>query len=239
MTTVPALEQRDFATDESIVLQIQNITAQLQESSSNIQDIQRIIQEDARETELVRREALQDARLLLQRMSRNLELTRSEGSGQHIEAESLEHNTQMYEMDKKKFAIAKTIQNMDQDIVSLETAIHHLRMQSLKLGFSQKINNARNPHSDNKGAREEATTSNQEEDLPDDPEDIMDDTSHASTVLRLQLYRGLGIELLEDDVGVYSKARIRSNVRKDVHLVKLDDQLSPYFQTNLIWEFAS
>lgn len=27
--------------------------------------------------------------------------------------------------------------------------------------------------------------------------------------LRLQLYRGLGIEMIENDLGVYSKARIR------------------------------
>jgi kinetochore protein Spc24 len=70
-------------------------------------------------------------------------------------------------------------------------------------------------------------------------DDIMDDSAHAMAVLRLQLYKGLGIEMLENELGVYSKARVRSTTRNDVHLVKFDDQLSPYFQTNLIWEFAS
>lgn len=32
--------------------------------------------------------------------------------------------------------------------------------------------------------------------------------------LRLQLYRGLGIEMIENDLGVYSKARIRKESRR-------------------------
>jgi hypothetical protein len=42
----------------------------------------------------------------------------------------------MMEMDQQKFSIAKAIQDMDQDITSLEAEIHQLRMQSLELDSS-------------------------------------------------------------------------------------------------------
>lgn len=43
--------------------------------------------------------------------------------------------------------------------------------------------------------------------------------------LRLQLYRGLGIEMIENDLGVYSKARIRKKKRWTSRM-RTDDQIS-------------
>lgn len=69
-------------------------------------------------------------------MSRNLQLSRSKGSRQHVDPDSLRHDDRMMEMDQQKFSIAKAIQDMDQDITSLEAEIHQLRMQSLELDSS-------------------------------------------------------------------------------------------------------
>ena len=69
-------------------------------------------------------------------MSRNLQLSRSKGSRQHVDPDSLRHDDRMMEMDQQKFAIAKAIQDKDQEIASLEAEIHQLRMQSLELDSS-------------------------------------------------------------------------------------------------------
>ncbi|KAG0235530.1 kinetochore-associated Ndc80 complex subunit spc24 [Actinomortierella wolfii] len=74
-------------------------------------------------------------------------------------------------------------------------------------------------------------------DTPAETEMSRAEREQAATVLKLHLYRTLGVELVEDERGNFSKARIRS--KNDVHLVKLDDELSPYFQTNLLWDLAS
>lgn len=53
-----------------------------------------------------------------------------------MDPDSLRHDDRMMEMDQQKFSIAKAIQDIDQDITSLEAEIHQLRMQSLELDSS-------------------------------------------------------------------------------------------------------
>ncbi|KAF9431809.1 hypothetical protein BGZ76_011674 [Entomortierella beljakovae] len=227
------MQQSETNMEENIIPLILEVASQFQRSGPDVQNIQKAIQ-DIRETETVRRENINDSRSLLQKMSRDLQLSRSKGSRKHIDPESLKHDTQMYEMDKKKFSIAKSIQNLDQDIASLEAEVQQLRYQSLELDSTYKSNGTTNGMNN-----DEYGMLRDDEPVPDDTMEILDDTAHATAVLRLQLYRGLGIEMLENDLGAYTKARIRSNARNDVRLVKFDDKLSPYFQTNLIWDFAS
>ncbi|KAG0071557.1 kinetochore-associated Ndc80 complex subunit spc24 [Linnemannia elongata] len=261
------------AADDNIVTLIQEVASQFQRSGTDLQNIQKTTH-DMREAENHRNEMMHDARTLLQKMSRNLQLSRSKGSRQHVDPDSLRHDDRMMEMDQQKFSIAKAIQDMDQDITSLEAEIHQLRMQSLELdsSYTSASGGASSGSSGTSSSAAGASKSNgssgegdgdagdgdagtigagvrgrggrsggmdKDEAMLNDEEDILDDTAHAMAVLRLQLYRGLGIEMLENELGVYSKARIRSSSKNDVHLVKFDDQLSPYFQTNLIWEFAS
>ncbi|KAF9101937.1 hypothetical protein BGX27_011271 [Mortierella sp. AM989] len=201
------MQQAESVMDENIIPLIQEVASQFQRSGSDVQNIQKTIQ-DIRETENLRREMLHDTRSLLQKMSRDLQLSKSKGSREHVDPGSLKHDTEMYEMDRKKFAIAKNIQNLDQDVASLEAEVHQLRMQSLELDSSYKSGaggaaNGRNISPDENGILRE------DEAVLDDTEDILDDTAHAMAVLRLQLYRGLGIEMLENELGIYSKARVR------------------------------
>ncbi|KAF9584925.1 kinetochore-associated Ndc80 complex subunit spc24 [Lunasporangiospora selenospora] len=209
---------------------IQEITSQFQRSGHDLQRIQKSIQ-DIRDTEKARQEMRQDARALLLSSRRN------------VDPESLKHEDLMIELDQQKFSTAKAIQDMDQDIASLEAEVHQLRMQSLELDSSgRKATNASGTAGDSSGTKRRSSSKgavDQDGDTMDDEENLLDDAAHASAVLRLQLYRALGIEMLEDDLGVYTKARIRSKSKNDVHLVKFDDQLSPFYQTNLVWEFAS
>ncbi|KAG0295906.1 kinetochore-associated Ndc80 complex subunit spc24 [Dissophora globulifera] len=248
------MQQADATADVDLVSLIQDVASQFQRSGSDVQSIQRTIQ-DIHDTEKIRRETIQDSRATLQKLSRTLQLSRSKGSRQNVDPESLNHDNWMVQMDQKKFSVAKTIQGLDEVISSLEAEVRRLRLQSLELdsAYTQAGNNGErsNGSSDQRtnGGMGQATagessigieaTSGRDEVMLDDAQDILDDTAHAMTVLRLQLYRGLGIEMLENELGAYSKARIRSSALNDVHVVKFDDQLSPFFQTNLIWDFAS
>ncbi|KAG0265337.1 kinetochore-associated Ndc80 complex subunit spc24 [Linnemannia exigua] len=259
------------AADENVVALIQEVASQFQRSGSGNDDLQNIQKttHDMREAEMLRREMMENARTLLQKLSRNLNFSRSKGSRQHVDPDSLRHDDRMMELDQRKFGIAKAIQDTEQDIASLEAEIHQLRMQSLELDSSYASTSGPSTSSSTAAAKggssgtgEDTGSDAQNGDMGtngsavggrggrnggmdkdevmlNDEEDILDDTAHAMAVLRLQLYRGLGIEMLENELGVYSKARIRSSSKNEVHLVKFDDQLSPYFQTNLIWEFAS
>ncbi|KAG0047670.1 kinetochore-associated Ndc80 complex subunit spc24 [Gryganskiella cystojenkinii] len=258
------------APPEDLSTLIADIGSQFQRAGPDLQNIQESIHE-VRETEKMRQEMLRDARVLLHKLSRALQLSKSKGSREHVDPESVDHDNKIVEMDKRKFAIAKDVQNMDQEIASLQAEVQELRMQSLELdsNYSQTATTTttNGGGANNTGSRDEmdeggssstaaaasssATDSRQrrrvsrnemsemDEEMLTEEDEILSDRAHAMAVLRLQIYRSLGIEMLENDLGAYTKARVRSLDKNEVHLVQFDDKLSPFYQTNLIWEFAS
>ncbi|KAH8723649.1 Spc24 subunit of Ndc80-domain-containing protein [Phaeosphaeriaceae sp. PMI808] len=57
-----------------------------------------------------------------------------------------------------------------------------------------------------------------------------------ATVLKLKLYRTLGIDVEADKVtGEYNKAVIRNAAKGDVHVVNIDPKFSRHFYTNYFW----
>ncbi|KAF9272798.1 kinetochore-associated Ndc80 complex subunit spc24 [Mortierella alpina] len=240
--------------EENIATLIQDVTSQFHRSNADVQSIQKTVS-DIHETERMRREIQQDARSYLQQLARKLQLSRSKGSRKHVDPDSLRHDDRMVEMDQQKFALAKSIQDMDQDIASLEAELRQLREQNLELDVNyssaqtgSKLNRSTSNGRDrtsisaenggDRGTRSDSrATGAVDPDEEDDDEET--DKAHATAVLRLQLYRGLGIEMLENDFGEYTRARIRSSSRKDVHIATLGGDLSAFYQTNLIWDFAS
>ncbi|KAG2185014.1 hypothetical protein INT43_000927 [Umbelopsis isabellina] len=58
------------------------------------------------------------------------------------------------------------------------------------------------------------------------------------TTLQLQIYRGLGIELLDDGNGHFVKARIHSSRLNDLNTLALNDKYSPFFYSNYLWEMC-
>ena len=56
-------------------------------------------------------------------------------------------------------------------------------------------------------------------------------------LLRLKVYRSLGIELERDDRdGEWSKAVVRNDRRGDVHVVNMDKKFSRFFYANYFWQ---
>jgi kinetochore protein Spc24, fungi type len=56
-------------------------------------------------------------------------------------------------------------------------------------------------------------------------------------LLRLKVYRSLGIELERDGRdGEWSKAVVRNDRRGDVHVVNIDKKFSRFFYANYFWQ---
>lgn len=56
-----------------------------------------------------------------------------------------------------------------------------------------------------------------------------------ATVLKLKVYRSLGIDVEADTAGQYNKAVIRNAAKGDVHVVNIDPKFSRNFYTNYFW----
>ena len=62
--------------------------------------------------------------------------------------------------------------------------------------------------------------------------DLVDD----EVLLRLKVYRSLGIDLERDDEGgEWQKAVVRNDRKGDVHVVNMDKKFSRYFYANYFW----
>ncbi|KAG0257486.1 kinetochore-associated Ndc80 complex subunit spc24 [Mortierella polycephala] len=225
--------------DDNIQTLIQETTARFHKSNTDVLSLQKTAQ-DIKETDRERREVLQDARATLQQLSRKLHKSRMLGSREHVAPDSLKHDDRMMELDQQRFTLAREIQDLDQDIGSLEAELHMLRKQNEELDTKHPVTMGADAGSNAEAAARRASTRSSmgpDADLLDDGEESMSDKANATAILRLQIFRGLGIEMLQNDFGEYSKARIRS--KNDVHVVNLDQQLSSHYLTNLIWDFAS
>ncbi|TGZ84725.1 Spc24-domain-containing protein [Ascodesmis nigricans] len=54
--------------------------------------------------------------------------------------------------------------------------------------------------------------------------------------LKLRLYRSLGIELEEDEAGVWTKAVVRNPRKGEVGVIKIEDGTSPAFYADYFWK---
>jgi kinetochore protein Spc24 len=54
--------------------------------------------------------------------------------------------------------------------------------------------------------------------------------------LKLKIYRGLGIDLVRDSDGEYTKAVIRNGSQVGLNVVNLDNKLSRFFYVNYFWQ---
>jgi len=57
-----------------------------------------------------------------------------------------------------------------------------------------------------------------------------------ATILRLKIYRSLGIDVEADEAGNYHKAVIRNSRKGDVHVVNIDPKFSRFFYANYFWQ---
>ena len=114
----------------------------------------------------------------------------------------------MAEMDTQKYRIAKVASALEVETGKLESELEGLRgrLQELEL---QGVEGS------------EASRVKREGDDP--------------VVLKLKVYRSLGIDVEPDAAGQYNKAVIRNDKKGDVHVINIDPKFSRYFYANYFW----
>ncbi|EXJ85349.1 kinetochore protein spc24 [Capronia coronata CBS 617.96] len=152
---------------------------------------------------------IRDADTVLRKLSRQLATL----SSQHREVlsshDSGRHASEIVQLDTKKFRVAKQASELEAESERLEAELERLKMRLTDLE-EQGVEGDENM----RRARE-----------ADDP-----------TVLRLWLYRSLGISLEQDEAGNYNKATIGNTKRGDVHVVNIDPKFSRWFYADYFWQ---
>lgn len=152
---------------------------------------------------------IRDAESALKKLSRN----HATMSQQHSEAVSskscADHASQILELDTQKFRAAKATSDLEIEGERLEQELEGLKARLHNLEV------------EGIGGDEFAKTKRE----VDDP-----------TLLKLKLYRSLGIDVEADGAGNYSKAIIRNNQKGDVHVINVDPKFSRYFYSNYLWQ---
>lgn len=122
---------------------------------------------------------------------------------------SSDHANSISQLDSQKFRIAKAASDLEMETERLSSQAADLsaRLTELELQGVE-------------GGGEEGGLSMEDE-----------------VVLRLKVYRSLGIEVERDSKeGEFSRAVVRSDRKGDVHVVNLDKKFSRFFYANYFWQ---
>lgn len=123
---------------------------------------------------------------------------------------SRDHATEISKLDSKKFRTAKEASDMEMETerLGLQLADLSARLQELELQGVEGEEGGRR-------------------------RDLVED----EVLLRLKVYRSLGIDIERDNEnGEFNKAVVRNDRKGDVHVVNMDKKFSRYFYANYFWQ---
>ncbi|KZZ97299.1 Kinetochore-Ndc80 subunit Spc24 [Ascosphaera apis ARSEF 7405] len=152
---------------------------------------------------------IRDAEISLRKLSRTLKTL----DAQHEELVSMhdpaKHASSMVELDTQKFRIAKAASDYEIECERLEAELETLKARLAEL---------------------------EEQGVEGDESARREREANDATVLRLKIYRSLGIDAEADENGNYNKAVIRDSRKGDVHVVNIDPKFSRFFYANYFWQ---
>ncbi|BCS26557.1 kinetochore Spc24 family protein [Aspergillus puulaauensis] len=151
---------------------------------------------------------IREAESALRKLSRHLQSLNTQHDEAVVAHDASKHSTAMVELDTKKFRVAKAASELEIESERLESELEMLKERLADLE-AQGI----------------------EGDEPTRREREADD----SILLRLKIYRALGIDIEPDEAGNFTKAVIRNSRKSDVHVVNLDPKFSRFFYSNYFW----
>ena len=143
----------------------------------------------------------------LARQASTLNSQHAELTGSHSSAA---HASEISRLDTQKFRIAKAASDLEMETerLALQAVDLSARLQELELQGLDGPETARHQ--------------------PVDDDEVL---------LRLKVYRSLGIDLERDEKdGEWSKAVVRNDRRGDVHVVNMDKKFSRFFYANYFWQ---
>ncbi|EEP81627.1 conserved hypothetical protein [Uncinocarpus reesii 1704] len=152
---------------------------------------------------------IRDAEISLRKLSRSLNTLTAQHNETVAAHDPARHAASIVELDTKKFRIAKAASELEIESERLEAELEALKARLAEL-------DAQGLEGDEQVRREREA----------------DD----ATILRLKIYRSLGIDVEADEAGNYSKAIIRNSRKGDVHVVNIDPKFSRFFYANYFWQ---
>ncbi|KKZ64169.1 hypothetical protein GX50_08806 [[Emmonsia] crescens] len=150
-----------------------------------------------------------EAEISLRKLARNLNTLSAQYADNVSSHDPARHAASIVELDTKKFRIAKAASELEIESERLEGELEMLKARLAEL-------DAQGLEGDELARRERE----------------LDD----STILRLKIYRSLGIDVEADEAGNYNKAIIRNSRKGDVHVVNIDPKFSRFFYANYFWQ---
>jgi len=150
---------------------------------------------------------VREAESALKKLSRTLTTLNNHHAETLSSHSSTAHASEIATLDTQKFRIAKTASDLEIESERLSSKLADLqtKLQEVELQGVDGGDSAR------RGLVED------------------------EILLKLKVYRGLGIEIERED-GEYTKAVIRNGRKGDVHVVNMDSKFSKYFYANYFWQ---
>ncbi|OTA69037.1 Spc24-domain-containing protein [Hypoxylon sp. EC38] len=152
---------------------------------------------------------IREAETSLKKLARSLNTLQTQHEELTSTHSSSAHASEISRLDTEKFRIAK--------------AVSDLEMEAERLSSQQADLAARLQELEIQGL----------EGSPDERRDPVDD----EVLLRLKVYRSLGIDLERDEKdGEFSRAIVRNDRKGDVHVINMDKKFSRFFYANYFWQ---
>ncbi|KAI6093522.1 Spc24 subunit of Ndc80-domain-containing protein [Hypoxylon rubiginosum] len=153
---------------------------------------------------------IREAESSLKKLGRSLNTLQSQHEELTSTHSSSAHASEISRLDTQKFRIAKAASDLEMEAERLSSQQADLaaRLQELEL-----------------------------QGVEGSPDDARRDPVDDEVLLRLKVYRSLGIELERDEKdGEFSRAIVRNDRKGDVHVINMDKKFSRFFYANYLWQ---
>lgn len=165
---------------------------------------------------------IREAEASLKKLSRQLNTLSSQHEDLVESHSATDHASHIASLDTKKFRTAKAASDAEveaerlaQQAADLNARLQELEMQGVEGAGPEDGSSKRQGGSGGSGRG-----------------DAVDD----EVLLRLKVYRSLGIDIERDEKeGEWSRAVVRNDRKGDVHVVNMDRKFSRYFYANYFW----
>lgn len=172
---------------------------------------------------------VRDAESSLKRLARQLNTIHAQHEELHASHSSADHASTIARLDTHKFRTAKAAADaeMEAERLALQAADLAARLQELEL---QGVDGGTSSSGGGSGLGDGSGGSGGG---GSGRRDAVDD----EVLLRLKVYRSLGIDIERDEKdGEWARAVVRNDRKGDVHVVNMDKKFSRYFYANYFWQ---
>ncbi|KAK4103496.1 Spc24-domain-containing protein [Parathielavia hyrcaniae] len=177
-----------------------------------------------------RDERLRKAEASLRRLGRTLNTLSSQHAELTSSHSSTQHASEIARLDTQKFRVAKAASDLEMETERLQAQLADLnaRRQELELqGVDGGDAAAAAAAAGGSGSGAGSGSGSGSGGMGGVEDEVL---------LRLKVYRSLGIEIERDAEGEFSRVVVRNDRKGDVHVVNIDRKFSRFFYANYFWQ---